>query len=101
MLTFSVESCVLCGQMISINGLSTTSHMKMHIREGYYTLIKWNPNEYARTEKAFNKEEYQKAHPNKPYNRSDYFPYTCHPVDLRLRRKLTSEMIKRKGNETN
>ena len=101
MLTFAVEACALCGQMLSRNGMSTTSHMKMHIREGYYILTAWNPNDYMRTRKPFNKEEYQKARPHKAYNRDDYFPYTDHPIDLKLRRKLVKEMIKRKSNETN
>ena len=95
--TFSVEACDLCGQMISTNGLSSTSHIKMHVREGYIKMIAWNPNNYQRTEKPFNLDEYQKAHPEKPYNRGDCFPYTDHPKDLKLRRDLVKGMVKRKS----
>jgi len=72
--TYTKNECWVCGQIISCNGLATAAHLKMHIREGYLIQTRWNPNDYAITDKPFNKEEYQKAHPKRSYTHDDYFP---------------------------
>lgn len=72
--TYIVERCNLCGQYTSTNGLALGAHLAMHVREGYLELTQWNPNDYERTAKPFNKEQYQKDHPNRAYTRDDYFP---------------------------
>jgi hypothetical protein len=94
--TYSKTECWLCGQIISFNGLSQNSHMRMHIREGYYVQVASHPNRYERTDKPFDKEKYQNAHPERAYNEDDYFPITGHVEDAKLRRKLYSEMVDRK-----
>lgn len=96
--TYVRHTCPLCGQIISANGLSQTSHMSMHVREGYYTVEHsfYHGKHYHRTDKPFDREAYQKAHPERPYNHDDYFPITGHPKDAKLRRKHYADMVKRK-----
>lgn len=96
MQTFGKHACPLCGQIISYNGLSQNSHMRMHIREGYYVQTSSHPNRYERTEKPFNKELYQLLHPERAYTMDDYFPITGHPKDKEIRDARYKEMAKRK-----
>lgn len=98
--TYQKAPCGLCGQIISQNGLSQTSHMKMHIREGYYSQIAWYPNEYERTSKIFDRELYQSKNPHKAYTQGDYFPSTGNQKDALLRKRLVAEMVSRKEKAT-
>ena len=94
--TYCRSGCNLCGQIISTNGLSQNSHMRMHIREGYYVMVAQHPNEYDRTDKPFNKAVYQQAHPERAYNEDDYFPITGNLKDAKIRRARYTKMVDRK-----
>ncbi len=72
--SYTVDPCSLCHQFVSNNGLAQTAHIMMHVREGYFTLVKQYPNEYLRTSKPFDVDAYRKDHPNKAYTRDDYWP---------------------------
>jgi hypothetical protein len=96
--TYCKMNCPLCGQIISSNGLSQNSHMRMHIREGYFVQVASHPNEYDRTDKTMDKKVYQKEHPERAYNDDDYFPITGNAQDAKLRKDLYSKMVDRKKN---
>ena len=97
--TYQRAECWLCGQIISDNGLSKGSHLRVHIREGYVKLTQWNPNLYEATSKTFDKAAYQAARPHRAYTYADYFPITGNAKDAVHRRSLIKEMVKRKSTE--
>lgn len=98
--TYSVDPCPLCGQYISWNGLSQGAHIKMHVKEGYFEMTRWNPNNHKRTDKPFNKTEYQNSHPERAYTRDDWYPYYHGKAEARNRRDHVKEMVIRKLAET-
>lgn len=97
--TYVRTTCTLCGQVISSNGLARSSHMNMHVREGYVTKEGWHDIRYPRTDKPFDIEAYQRAHPDRAYNDDDYFPITGHPKDAKIRRKHIKAFVARKGKQ--
>ncbi len=66
----------------------------MHVREGYLVLD--SRGRYVKTSKSFDRDAYQKAHPERAYNNADYFPITGHPKDAKLRKAHVASYVARK-----
>ena len=96
--TYTRMACPLCGQIISANGLSKTSHMNMHVREGYFVREDslYHGKRFTRTDKPFDRQAYQQAHPERAYNQDDYWPITGNTADAKIRRRHMKLVVKRK-----
>lgn len=99
--TYLREECFLCGQYTSSNGLAKTAHMRMHVREGYLTQTggSGTPVQFWRTDKSFDREAYQKQHPDRAYEFDDWFPIYDNPGDIEARKQHIKEMVERKAQQ--
>ncbi len=74
--TYCKNYCGLCGRITSSNGLAVSSHLKSHVREGYY-LADSRGNILSRSDKIFNKEKYQSENKGPSDNPFQYYQKSC------------------------